>query len=153
MERLIAIDGRGGSGKTYLSEQLAERLGAKVYHLDDYGDDYQPFIGIPKLIEALEQTDAPIVIFEGIGVFDERFDQFQPYRIFVGTPEVVRSQRATDRDIPRPGRSAEDWRNIWAIWSKVESEYFTQARIDKASCIVGAEDGNFDIDAIVSELS
>lgn len=49
MTRYIAIDGKGGSGKTYLARLLAEKLQARLFHLDDYGDDYKPFIGIPTL--------------------------------------------------------------------------------------------------------
>lgn len=33
---LIAIDGMSGAGKTTLAEQLAERLDANVFHMDDF---------------------------------------------------------------------------------------------------------------------
>ena len=44
MTKYIAIDGRSGSGKSYLANLLAEQLDVKVFHLDDYGNDFEPFI-------------------------------------------------------------------------------------------------------------
>lgn len=152
MVRYIAIDGKGGSGKTYLSTMLAKHLGAKVYHLDDYGNDYQPFVGIPKLVDELRKATGDIVLYEGVGVFDERFDIFRPFRILVQVPDVIRQRRATSRDVPSVGRSAEEWHKIWNIWSQAEHDYFNQSVIAKARCIVGAEDGNFAIARILSDF-
>ena len=110
MSRYIAIDGRGGSGKTYLSNLLAKELDAAVFHLDECGNDYEPFIGIPKLIDAVAKAKNELVIFEGVGVFDERFDLFNPFRILVDIPDTIRKKRAEGRDVPSSDRSEEEWK-------------------------------------------
>jgi uridine kinase len=147
--KYIAIDGPGGSGKTYLANRLAERLHAEVFHLDEFGNDYEPFIGIPKLIDAINASSAPIVIFEGVGVFDKRFDRFNPLRVFVNTSLTVRRERAALRDVPRSDRPAEEWRKIYAIWSGAEGEYFTDILRERAN-LVTPETG--DIDQVISEV-
>ncbi len=134
--KFIAIEGRGGSGKTYLANALGARLGATVLHLDEYGSDYEPFIGIPKLIEALENQSGETVIFEGVGVFDSRFDKFDAFKIFVNTSQDVRRERAGQRDVPRGDRSAEEWKQIYAIWFDAENKYFTNALSAKATIVV-----------------
>ena len=152
MTRYIAVDGKGGSGKTYLSRLLAKRLQARLFHLDDYGDDYKPFIGIPKLRQLVAEATDDIVIYEGVGVFDDRLDDLRPFRIFVQVPEVIRKQRAEGRDVPRGDRTVDDWKEVWRIWDEAEPEYFTEAIMQKADMIVGAEDGDFDVDAIVARF-
>ncbi len=153
MTKYIAIDGKGGSGKTYLAGLLAEKLHANVYHLDDYGNDYQPFVGLPKLREVVAEATGEVIIYEGVGVFDERFDTLQPFRILVQVPDDIRNEWATGRDVPRQDRSAEDWKNIWAIWNAVERAYFTEIVAKKADMIVGVQNGEFDIEEIVMALS
>lgn len=149
MTRYIAIDGKGGSGKTYLATLLQQRLNAQLFHLDTYGNDYEPFIGIPALVRALEKADGETVIFEGVGVFDERFNQFKPFRMLVDVPDDVRKARAEGRDVPTDERPAEAWSAIYDIWLRAESEYFTTAVAAKADVVVGEV---FDLDEIV-ELS
>lgn len=152
MTRYIAIDGKGGSGKTYVASLLAKRLRARLFHLDDYGDDYEPFIGIPTLHKlAVEATD-DIVIYEGVGVFDDYFDDLQPFRVFVQVPEEIRKKRAEGRDVPRGDRTAEDWEEIWMIWDEAERTYFTEAIMQKADVIIGVEDGDFNIDMIAVQF-
>lgn len=153
MTKYIAIDGKGGSGKTYMSELLASRLQARLFHLDDYGDDYKPFIGIPTLRKLVAKATDDIVIYEGVGVFDDQFDDLRPFRIFVQVPEEIRKQRAEGRDVPRDDRTAEDWKEIWAIWDEAEPACFTESIIQKADMIVGTKDGNFDVDAIVTQFA
>ncbi|HEY0719248.1 MAG TPA: hypothetical protein VGD68_16670 [Streptosporangiaceae bacterium] len=43
--RLIAVDGRSGSGKTWLAGELATRLGAPVIHMEDL---YPGWDGLPR---------------------------------------------------------------------------------------------------------
>lgn len=152
MQRFTAIDGRGGSGKTYLAKLLAERLGAQLFHLDEYGNDYEPFIGIPKLFADLLKAKEDIVIFEGVGVFDDRFNQFKAFRVLVDVPETVRTLRAESRDVPTTERSEEEWSKIYQIWEKAEREYFTDATRAKADVVVGELDGEFDLEAIVDRI-
>lgn len=152
MTKFIAIEGKGGSGKTYLSEILKNELNAKVFHLDDYGNDYEPFIGIPKLIKALDLATEGVIIFEGVGVFKSNFDKYNSFKIFVDTPELIRSERASSRDIPRNDRSENDWKEIWEIWSVAEAKYYNEKLKQKANLIVGSKDGEFDIKAIKNEI-
>jgi uridine kinase len=149
--KYIAIDGPGGSGKTYLANRLAERLHAEVFHLDDFGNDYEPFIGIPKLVEAIAASIAPVVIFEGVGVFDARFDRFDPFRVFVNTSLIVRRERAALRDVPRSDRSAEEWKKIYEIWRVAEADYFTDGLKDRAD-LVTPETGEDDADGIIARM-
>jgi uridine kinase len=149
--KYIAIDGRGGSGKTHLANMLADQLGVTALHLDDFGNDYEPFVGIPKLIEAIENASGDIVIFEGVGVFDDRFDRFQPFRILVNTDPEVRRTRAAARDVPRSDRSADEWKKIYDIWRDAETAYFTDARMAKAD-LVTAADGRVDVVEIASRI-
>ena len=111
--------------------------------MDEYGNDFEPFIGIPKLIEILSAQSDETVIYEGVGVFDSRFDLFSAFKIFVDTPALIRKERAESRDVPTDERSAEDWKKIYDIWKEAEEEYFTDEIKNKAQIIVG-EDGDFE---------
>lgn len=152
MTKFIAIEGRGGSGKTYLSEILKSELNARVFHLDDYGSDYEPFIGIPKLVKVLDLAMDDLVIFEGVGVFKSDFDKYNAFNIFVDSPDSVRAKRAGNRDVPRDDRSENDWKEIWKIWSVAEAKYYNEKLKQKANLIVGSKDGEFDIKAIKNEI-
>lgn len=152
MTKYIAIEGKGGSGKTHLSNLLGSELGVKTFHLDDYGNDWKPFVGIPKLIELLDQTSEDVVIFEGVGVFKQEFDRFNAFKIFVNTPEKVRAKRATSRDVPRDDRSAEDWEKIWKIWTESDKHYYSPELQRKANLTVGSVDGEFDLQAIKNAI-
>ncbi len=148
----IAIDGKSGSGKTYLAKKLADKLQASVLHLDDYGNDYEPFIGIPKLKLILEKTTESIVIYEGVGVFDNRLAQFADFRILVEVPEDIRFNRVRNRDIPRDDRTKREWQKIGAIWEVSEGNYFTSELKKEADLVVG-DDGEFYIEEIASEIN
>lgn len=152
MTLYIAIDGPGGSGKTYFSGLLGKKLGAPTLHLDEYGNDFEPFIGIPALVEAIRKQDADIVIFEGVGVFSPEFDEFTPYRILISTPEEVRAERVSGRDVPRSDRTAEDWEKIFSIWMVAEQDYFTQEIISKAD-IVLTDNDSAAVNLVLSKLS
>lgn len=152
MTRYIAIDGKGGSGKTYLSGALAKALDAPLLHLDKYGSDFAPFVGIPALVEMIKDTNGDTVIYEGVGVFSEEFDQFESFKIFVDTPPKLRISRLRKRDIPRADRSIKDWLLIGKIWNRAERKYFTKSVAQKADLIVGAKDGDFDVASILTLL-
>lgn len=153
MTKYIAIEGRGGSGKTYLSEALGKKLGATVFHLDKYGSDFVPFIGIPALAKAVQAAPSNIVVYEGVGVFNRRLDKFKPVRIFVDTPPRVREERLAQRDIPRKDRTEWDWRVIGRIWHKAEKVYFATKRSHRADLVVGSQDGQFDVAVIAREVT
>lgn len=152
MTQYIAIEGRGGSGKTYLSNILGDKLGVRVLHLDDYGNDWEPFEGIPRLVNLLDEATDNVVIFEGVGVFKEAFDKYDAYKIYVDTPESIRTKRAQARDVSRSDRSAEDWQKIWAIWTESDEHYYVPKFMDDANLVVGSSDGMFDIEYIVKSI-
>lgn len=150
--RYIAIEGRGGSGKTYLSELLANQLQCKVLHLDEYGNDFEPFVGIPSLLKEISKIEnAEVVIYEGVGVFKDEFDYLNAFKIFVDTGDEVRKSRAESRDVPTDERSKEEWEKIYKIWSLAESEYFTEDIKTKAHYITD-KDGEFGVDEIIERF-
>lgn len=150
MTKYIAIDGKGGSGKTYLSVALGNILGAPVLHLDDYGDDFEPFIGIPALIKAINDTRGKVIIFEGVGVFDSRFDRFGAFKVLVETDDEIRHSRLIARDVPRTDRTESDWKRIGEIWSEAEKRYFSDHRNNIANIIVDSIDTDSDVRDIVT---
>lgn len=152
MKTYIAIDGSGGSGKTYLSEKLASALNAQLFHLDKYGSDFVPFVGLPVLRRLVGESTSETVIYEGVGVFDHRFEDLNAFNIFVDTPQDIRAHRAASRDVPREDRTPEDWVLINEIWAKAEQEHPIADAKQKADLIVGSDDGNFDIDSIVTAV-
>lgn len=149
MTRYIAIDGRGGSGKTYLSEVLGKKLNAPVIHLDKYGSDFAPFVGIPVFAEVIKETKGTVVIFEGVGAFDSRLEHFNALHILAEPPKKVRRERLKRRDIPRADRTIADWKKIDKIWSKAEKKYFSKAHRRKADIIVDTLETESDISKIV----
>lgn len=151
MKQYIAIDGHSGSGKTHISALLADRINARVFNLDDYGNDFEPFVGIPSLIEALRKVESGTIIYEGVGVFDQRFDEFKPYRIFIDTADHIRDKRVRNRDVPREDRTVDDWQKIFAIWEKPERDYFNSNIKVSADLIINNDD-EADIDSIVKNL-
>lgn len=148
----IAIEGKGGSGKTYLSELLAKRLRCRVHHLDEYGNDFEPFVGIPNLLKAISTVgDVEVVVYEGVGVFKNEFDHLNAFKIFVDTADEVRKLRAESRDVPTDERSKEEWEEIYKIWSLAESEYFTEDVKTRAHFIT-PKDGEFYVDEIIEQF-
>lgn len=151
MTKYIAIDGMGGSGKSYISDLLATRLNAEVFHLDDYGDDFHPFIGLPKLLEIVKQSAAEIVIYEGVGVFDDKFNVLDPFKILVKSSDDIINERIYKRDILNPRYTKEEWMRIGKIWESAQNEYFNKSIDNKADLTIG-NNGELDIDMIVSEI-
>jgi uridine kinase len=96
----------------------------------------------------VQSLDDDLVIIEGIGVFDERFDFLNLFRVYVDTPDALRSERANSRDIPTADRSAEEWAKIYKIWESEASLYIEQSR-NRADIIVrdsGPDVANFIIE-------
>jgi len=153
MIKHIAIDGMSGSGKTFLSDLLSHRLNAKIFHLDDYGNDFEPFIGLAKLFDNINQSKAKIIIYEGVGVFDNRFDIFKPYRILVKIPESIRKEQMHNRDMSNEKHSVDDWAVIGKIWDKAEKEYFGKNINMNSALVVSTADGDFDLDFIISRFN
>ena len=122
--RLIAVDGRSGSGKTWLADQLARSLGAPVIHLDDL---YPGWDGLTKaadvltewVIEPLSRQEpahwrrfdwdsmsyaewhsteaAEVVLLEGCGSIRSALAGVYAARIWVDAPAAARRQRLRAR--------------------------------------------------------
>lgn len=152
MTRYIAIDGMGGSGKSYLSERLAVELNAELFHLDDYGDDFKPFIGLPELHDKIKQSKSETIIYEGVGVFNSNFDVFEPFKILVKASDDVRNQRMYSRDFLSTKHSKDEWIEIGKIWNVAECEYFNSSAFDKIDLTV-LNDDEMDINFIVDFIN
>jgi uridine kinase len=73
--RLIAVDGRSGSGKTTIGDRLAVELNAPILHLDDLYEGWQGLPGVSGLVH--EWIVEPLL--EG------RPARWRPYRWDTGT--------------------------------------------------------------------
>jgi uridine kinase len=141
--KVIAIDGRGGAGKTSLAERLAEELAdAQIIHTDDFASWQEPLDWWPRLVEeALEplsrnqparfrRTDweekgrelwgevkpAEFVILEGVSASREAFRPYLTYSIWIEAPRELRLRRGLERD-------GEDARAQWEEWMAEEDDY------------------------------
>jgi len=151
MTKYIAIDGMSGSGKTYLSDLLAQRLSAEVLHLDDYGNDFEPFIGLTKLFDKINQSKAKIIIYEGVGVFGDELNNLKPFRILVKSNDDIRNERLYNRDALSPKHTKDEWVLIGKIWEDVENKYFDNSLDNKADLII-ENNNKLDIDFVISKL-
>lgn len=148
---MIAIDGRGGAGKTTLANFLAVKLGAEVIHTDDFADWNTPLEWWPEVITKVfapisnnattlsyqptswwpDVTKAPIVdmpvsavmILEGTTSTRKEFDAYIDIRIFVDTPADMCFERGVNRDVMN-GRDAEIATKKWKDWITAENQYF-----------------------------
>jgi uridine kinase len=122
--RLIAVDGRSGSGKTWLADRLARPLDAPVIHLDDL---YPGWDGLTKAADALAEwvigplsrqqparwrrfdwetmsyaewhttEAADVVVLEGCGSIRSALAGAYAARIWVDAPAAARRQRLRAR--------------------------------------------------------
>lgn len=120
--RFIAIDGRGGAGKSTLAARIAHEIGAAVVHVDDvswnfsrfdWGKelqhniiaplqrgsavDYRPpgWISHNRLASIRIPADAPAVIIEGTGTIRPEFDW--EASVWVAGDMETQRQRCIDR--------------------------------------------------------
>lgn len=146
--RVVAIDGRSGSGKTSLAAALRERLPAPVVALEDlYGGWDGLEHGIDLLVsevlgplaagqparvpqydwvtgdwaapELLEPPEALIV--EGVGAGARRAAAFESLVVWLEVPAGVRRKRAIDRD-------GETFAPHWERWAAQEDAMLARER-------------------------
>src|SRR3569833_4290140 len=121
--RIVAVDGRGGAGKSTLAERLARGLGASVVHTDDFESWDDPLDWWPALLEQVlmplsegrAATFVPnswggpakervtiepggVVIVEGVTASREAFRPYLVFSIWVETPRELCLQRGLERD-------------------------------------------------------
>ncbi|HWG14764.1 MAG TPA: phosphoribulokinase [Streptosporangiaceae bacterium] len=167
--RLVAVDGRSGSGKTWLAGQFAARLGAPVIYLEDL---YPGWDGLPRTDGVLADwvtgplgrgqparwrrfdwesmsyaewhttEPADVIILEGCGSVRARLAAAYAARIWVEAPAATRRRRL---------RARPDWAAYEPHarqWAELEDElYRTEQTSRHCDIVVGnpAADGEVTI--------
>jgi uridine kinase len=142
--KIVAIDGRGGAGKSTLAEKLAKELDAEIIHTDDFVGwnnllEWWPRL-IKEVIEPLQagaktlsyergkwtpehnpepvknQPVTPVIILEGVSSARQEFRPYLSYAIWVETPDDLCLKRGLERD-------GQDALELWQKWIAQENEY------------------------------
>ena len=157
--RVLAIDGRSGSGKTRLAADLGERLAAPVVALEDlYGgwdglehgidllvaDVLEPLAaGRPALVPRYDWVawewarprplaPPPVLIVEGVGAGARRAAAFASLLVWLEVPADVRKKRALDRD-------GDTFAPHWDRWAAQEDALLAREQTpDRADIVVGS---------------
>lgn len=145
--RIIAIDGRGGSGKSMLAEKLAKEIGAETIHTDDFASWAKPLDWWARVVKEVfepvkqgaltlsyrrgswgpdhhpaavkNQPVTPMIILEGVSSARKEFREYLTYAIWVETPLDVCLQRGLERD-------GQDALPNWQKWIAAENEYIVR---------------------------
>ena len=159
--RVLAIDGRSGSGKTSLAAALRDELGAPAVTLEDlYGGWDGLERGIDLLVSAVLEPlsagraarvprydwvaaawDAPwvleppaVLIVEGVGAGARRAAAHASALIWMEAAEPVRKRRALDRD-------GDAFAPYWDRWAAQEDAMLARERTpDRADLVITADD-------------
>jgi hypothetical protein len=164
--RLIAVDGRGGSGKTVLAERLRPALSpAAVVHSDvvawghaRFGWDDLMITGVLEPLHAGRpvsfrppgwdhdvregRIEVPAglsaVIIEGVGVARRSLAPLVDVTIWVQSDYVEAKRRGTRRDIAEWGRTEEEASRLWDEWEDEEVPFLQDDQPwHRAHAIVG----------------
>ncbi|MEV6630192.1 hypothetical protein AB0M54_05505 [Actinoplanes sp. NPDC051470] len=149
--RIVAVDGRGGSGKTVLADRLAREFApAAVVHSDDvawahsrFGWDDLMIAGILEPLHAGEAVSyrppawirdgregsidvdpgALTVIIEGVGVSRRSLAPYLDVAIWVQSDYVEAKRRGVRRDMADLGRDPEEADRLWDEWEAEEAPF------------------------------
>ncbi|GIM94052.1 uridine kinase family protein [Paractinoplanes toevensis] len=163
--RIIAVDGRGGSGKTVLAERLGHRLEpAAVVHSDDVAWGHARFgwddLMITGVLEPLRSgaavryrppgwpPDRPghlelaaglsTVLIEGVGVSRRSLRPLVDAAVWVQSDYVEAKQRGVRRDMAELGRTPAEADRLWDEWEAEEVPFLADDRPwQRAHFIVG----------------
>jgi cytidylate kinase len=153
--RIIAIDGRSGSGKTALALALADAIGAPILHLERLYPGWHGLAQTPAIVRALladlaigetgraRQWDwsagrhgrwltvrpTPELIIEGVGAGARVLRPFISHLVWLEAAEPERRRRALTRD----GETYIPW---WDVWAAQEEEYLVSDRTPEAADLV-----------------
>ena len=161
--RVVAIDGRSGSGKTSLAARLRPQLGAPVVTLEDlYGGWDGLEHGVDLLVsEVLEPLSAgraarvprynwvtaaweapwvleppEVLIVEGVGAGARRAAAYASLLVWVESAASVRKKRALDRD-------GETFAPHWDTWAAQEDAMLRRERTaDRADIVFDSTTGH-----------
>ena len=151
----IAIDGRGGSGKTTLAALLMKKLNAQLIQTDDFASWDNPYDWSRLLIErvfepiqngaktlnyprskwwenhqpepVVDQPVTKIMILEGVSSLRKEFHDYISIGIFVNTPRETCLQRGIERDINNDtGKTKVEITAMWENWAAAEDEYINR---------------------------
>ncbi|GAA0512956.1 hypothetical protein Ade02nite_96770 [Paractinoplanes deccanensis] len=150
--RVIAVDGRGGSGKTTFADRLAKAVpGAEVVHTDDVawwhsrfgwadlmvdgilaplraGEDvhYTPpgWLAHGRTGEIFVPAAAPAVIVEGCGASRRELARFLDVAVWVQSPFDDARTRGLTRDLAEKGIALSDAEREWDEWMAEEVPFF-----------------------------
>jgi uridine kinase len=163
---IIAVDGRGGSGKTLLAARLCRALPpAAVVHSDDVAWNHSRFdwddqmtAGILTPLHAGRPVhyqppgwhphgrtghidipaDATTVVIEGVGVSRTSLAPLIDVAIWVQSDYVEARTRGVARDIAEDGRSEADAYRNWDDWNAEEAPFLQKDRPwERAAFIIG----------------
>ncbi|MCU7725790.1 hypothetical protein ODJ79_18835 [Actinoplanes sp. KI2] len=164
--RIIAVDGRGGGGKTALAERLGQRLRpAAVVHSDDvawghsrFGWDDLMIAGVLEPLRTGRQVtyrppgwdrdareghidldpDASTVIIEGVGVSRRALAPLIDVAIWIQSDFVEARRRGLLRDMTELHRQEAEAERLWDEWEAEEVPFLQQDRPwQRADFIVG----------------
>lgn len=150
--KFIAIDGRGGSGKSTVARLLATELGAEIIQTDDFASHENPLNWWPLVIERVFEpiaegaaslsyprskwwpahTPEPVehqavtstMILEGVSALRREFRPYISVGVFVDTPREVCLQRGISRDLAYDtGKTKDEITKMWNEWAEAEDEY------------------------------
>jgi uridine kinase len=143
--RIVAVDGRGGSGKSTFAARLATlRGGVQVAHTDDFATWDNPVNWWPRciaeLLDPLQHGElaryevsawdgvprpsveiAPdgLVILEGVTASREAFRPYLALAVWIETPRELCLERGVERD-------GEGMRAQWEAWQAAEDGYIAR---------------------------
>jgi uridine kinase len=157
LTRIVAIDGRGGSGKSELADRLSRRLDAShVVHTDDFArpnvagwewERLRAQVLEPVLADRpgryqrydwvvdapAEWHDVPVagtLIVEGISSMLDELGAYWDFAVWVECPYELRLRRGVERD-------GEAMRPTWTdVWMPAEDAYVEAQRPDLRADVV-----------------
>jgi uridine kinase len=164
--RIVGVDGRSGSGKSFLASRLSTLLSAPVIEVDDFvswdcfagwwtrfdeqvltpllagrearyqARDWNDWYG-SSLGEWKTQPWSPTVILEGVTCTRRETVGRLAYAIWVEASTDVRLARGMARDTDFPGKE-----KLWERWMRDEDEFFAADHTrDRADVIVDTSTG------------
>lgn len=149
----IAVDGRGGSGKSTLTQWLADNLEAQIIHTDDFANWDDPlgwrrriaeyvFKPIASGVQALnyprsqwwesesrepvvDQPVTTIMLLEGVGSLRRELRKYISVGVFVDSPRDICLQRGIEREVSL-GKPRDAVTRLWHAWLDEEEAYILQ---------------------------